>query len=132
MAEEIIGRLPELSGTQLGRLEDEIRRERQRLGKTSDRRVRWSPSVQSPWGDRMLPKPGYAPRTGSVRLGCFPLGIRLASYRCKTVAKARVHSIPDRTAARLVQASTQRAILNLTPRKLPANNVSLSLVVWAR
>jgi hypothetical protein len=28
--EEIIGRLPELSGSQLGRLEDEIRRERQR------------------------------------------------------------------------------------------------------
>ena len=30
MVEEIIGRLPELSGAQLGRLEDELRRERQR------------------------------------------------------------------------------------------------------
>jgi hypothetical protein len=30
MVEEIIGRLPELSGSQLKRLEDEIRRERQR------------------------------------------------------------------------------------------------------
>jgi hypothetical protein len=30
MVEEIIGRLPELTGAQLGRLEDEIRRERQR------------------------------------------------------------------------------------------------------
>ena len=30
MVEEIIGRLPELSGAQLGRLESEIRRERQR------------------------------------------------------------------------------------------------------
>ena len=30
VVEEIIGRLPELSGAQLGRLEDEIRRERQR------------------------------------------------------------------------------------------------------
>ena len=30
MVEEIIGRLPELTGSQLGRLEDEIRRERQR------------------------------------------------------------------------------------------------------
>jgi hypothetical protein len=30
MVEEILGRLPELSGSQLGRLEDEIRRERQR------------------------------------------------------------------------------------------------------
>jgi hypothetical protein len=30
MVEEIIGRLPELSGAQLGRLEDEIRHERQR------------------------------------------------------------------------------------------------------
>ena len=30
MIEEIIGRLPELTGAQLGRLEDEIRRERQR------------------------------------------------------------------------------------------------------
>jgi hypothetical protein len=29
VVEEIIGRLPELSGAQLGRLEDEIRRERQ-------------------------------------------------------------------------------------------------------
>jgi hypothetical protein len=30
MVEEIIGRLPELTGAQIGRLEDEIRRERQR------------------------------------------------------------------------------------------------------
>ena len=30
MVEEIIGRLPELTGAQLGRLEDELRRERQR------------------------------------------------------------------------------------------------------
>ena len=30
MVEEIIGRLPELSGVQLGRLEEEIRRERKR------------------------------------------------------------------------------------------------------
>ena len=30
MVEEIIGRLPELTGSQLGRLEDEIRRERHR------------------------------------------------------------------------------------------------------
>jgi hypothetical protein len=30
MVEEIIGRLPELTASQLGRLEDEIRRERQR------------------------------------------------------------------------------------------------------
>jgi hypothetical protein len=30
MVEEIIGRLPTLTGSQLGRLEDEIRRERQR------------------------------------------------------------------------------------------------------
>ena len=30
MVEEIIGRLPELKESQLGRLEDEIRRERQR------------------------------------------------------------------------------------------------------
>jgi hypothetical protein len=30
MLEEIIGRLPELTGSQLGRLEDELRRERLR------------------------------------------------------------------------------------------------------
>ena len=30
MVEEIIGRLPELTGAQLGRLEDELRRDRQR------------------------------------------------------------------------------------------------------
>ncbi|HEX5975186.1 MAG TPA: hypothetical protein VFY57_08515 [Rubrobacteraceae bacterium] len=30
MVEEIIGRLPKLTGSQLGRLEEEIRRERQR------------------------------------------------------------------------------------------------------
>jgi hypothetical protein len=35
VVEEIIGRLPELSGAQLGRLEDEIRRERQRRRATS-------------------------------------------------------------------------------------------------
>ena len=36
MVEEIIGRLPELSGAQLGRLEDEIRRERQRRASSED------------------------------------------------------------------------------------------------
>jgi len=35
MVEEIIGRLPELTGAQLGRLEDEIRRERQRRSSSS-------------------------------------------------------------------------------------------------
>jgi hypothetical protein len=30
VVEEIIGRLPDLTGSQLGRLEDELRRERQR------------------------------------------------------------------------------------------------------
>jgi hypothetical protein len=34
--EEIIGRLPELTGAQLGRLEDEIRRERQRRRASSE------------------------------------------------------------------------------------------------
>ena len=36
MVEEIIGRLPELTGSQLGRLEDEIRRERQRRRASSE------------------------------------------------------------------------------------------------
>ena len=35
MVEEIIGRLPNLTGSQLGRLEDEIRRERQRRAPTA-------------------------------------------------------------------------------------------------
>ena len=35
MVEEIIGRLPYLTGSQLGRLEDEIRRERQRRASSS-------------------------------------------------------------------------------------------------
>ena len=36
MVEEIIGRLPQLSGSQLGRLEDELRRERQRRTSFAD------------------------------------------------------------------------------------------------
>jgi hypothetical protein len=36
MVEEIIGRLPYLTGSQLGRLEDEIRRERQRRRASSE------------------------------------------------------------------------------------------------
>jgi hypothetical protein len=35
MVEEIIGRLPELTGAQIGRLEDELRRERQRRASSS-------------------------------------------------------------------------------------------------
>jgi len=35
VVEEIIGRLPNLTGSQLGRLEDEIRRERQRRARTA-------------------------------------------------------------------------------------------------
>jgi hypothetical protein len=42
VVEEIIGRLPELTGAQLGRLEDELRRERQRR-------------ASSAGGDRTLP-----------------------------------------------------------------------------
>jgi hypothetical protein len=38
MVEEIIGRLPELTGSQLGRLEDEIRRERPRRDSSACRR----------------------------------------------------------------------------------------------
>ncbi len=37
MVEEIIGRLPELTGAQLGRLEDELRRERQRRASSAGR-----------------------------------------------------------------------------------------------
>jgi len=37
VVEEIIGRLPELTGAQLGRLEDEIRRERQRRTSSAGR-----------------------------------------------------------------------------------------------
>jgi hypothetical protein len=36
VVEEIIGRLPHLTGAQLGRLEDEIRRERQRRASSED------------------------------------------------------------------------------------------------
>jgi hypothetical protein len=35
VVEEIIGRLPELTGAQIGHLEDEIRRERQRRASSS-------------------------------------------------------------------------------------------------
>ena len=54
MVEEIIGRLPYLTETQLGRLEDEIRRERQR---------RAPPRV----GERALPRSMKAPRCPSPK-----------------------------------------------------------------
>jgi hypothetical protein len=49
MVEEIIGRLSELTGAQLGRLEDEIRRERKRR-------------AFSEGGERALPRSMRAPR----------------------------------------------------------------------
>ena len=39
MVEKIIGRLPELTGAQLGRLEDEIRRERRRRASSGEDRL---------------------------------------------------------------------------------------------
>jgi hypothetical protein len=45
VVEEIIGRLPELTGAQLGRLEDEIRRERQRRASSAGG-VRGAPRIQ--------------------------------------------------------------------------------------
>ena len=46
MLEEIIGRLPEMTESQLGRLEDEIRRERQRRA-SSTGGVRDAPRIQA-------------------------------------------------------------------------------------
>jgi hypothetical protein len=54
MVEEIIGRLPELTGAQIGRLEDEIRRERLRR-------------ASSAAGERVFPKSMKAPRRPSRR-----------------------------------------------------------------
>ena len=54
MVEEIIGRLPELSGTQFGRLEDELRRERKRRSSSGA-------------GERALPTSMKAPRRPSRR-----------------------------------------------------------------
>ena len=51
MIEEIIGRLPELTESQLGRLENEIRRERQRRASSASGR-RDAPRVQD---DAALP-----------------------------------------------------------------------------
>jgi hypothetical protein len=45
VVEEIIGRLPELTGSQLGRLEDEVRRERQRRA-SSEGRGEDAPRIQ--------------------------------------------------------------------------------------
>jgi hypothetical protein len=46
MVEEIIGWLSELTGSQLGRLEDEIRRERQRRASSAAGRGQYAPQVQ--------------------------------------------------------------------------------------
>ena len=45
MVEEIIGRLPELTVAQLGRLEDEIRRERQRRWASSEGGAKGAPQI---------------------------------------------------------------------------------------
>jgi hypothetical protein len=82
MVEEILGRLPELSGSQLGRLEDEIRRERQRRA-SSD-------------GDGMLPASKRVPRRPSRK--CWSTvptrtGICSWSYAATSVATARHASV---------------------------------------
>jgi hypothetical protein len=46
MVEEIIGRLPELTGAQIGRLEDELRRERQRRASSSEGGGQDAPRIQ--------------------------------------------------------------------------------------
>jgi hypothetical protein len=46
VVEEIIGRLPELSGTQLGRLEDALRRERQRRASSAGDGGQDTPRIQ--------------------------------------------------------------------------------------
>jgi hypothetical protein len=46
VVEEIIGRLPELTGSQLGRLEDELRRERQRRRASSAGGGQDTPRIQ--------------------------------------------------------------------------------------
>lgn len=59
IVEELIGRLPELTGAQLGRLEDEIRRERRRR-------------ATSAGGDRLAPR---------VREGAAPPVTEVLEYR---------------------------------------------------
>ncbi|HEY6713521.1 MAG TPA: hypothetical protein VI055_14765 [Rubrobacter sp.] len=47
MVEEIIGRLPELTGAQLGRLEEELRRERQRRASSAGDGGQDAPRIQA-------------------------------------------------------------------------------------
>ena len=74
MVEEIIGRLPELTGSQLARLEDELRRERQRRASSAGGGQDASPLVTEvleyrPYEDGYLQlKLGrYLRRDGSAR-----------------------------------------------------------------
>ena len=79
MVEEIIGRLPELTGSQLGRLEDEIRRERQRRA-SSEGGGEGAPQIHE--GTAPHGGPGVPPPQGRLSAaGAPPLRPRDGSAR---------------------------------------------------
>ena len=72
MVEEIIGRLPELTGARLGRLEDEIRRERQRRASSDGGRD--ASRVQEGTAPPLTEVLEYRPHEdGYLQLGATPL-----------------------------------------------------------
>src|SRR5688500_16868234 len=66
MVEEIIGRLPELSGLQLGRLEDELRRERQRRASSAGQGQDASPVQEGGWRAACHGSPGVPSLRGRL------------------------------------------------------------------
>ena len=75
MVEEIIGRLPYLTESQLGRLEDELRRERQRRDSGAalplTEVLEYCPASPSAWDPRPYPFLTFLARAVTRRWTCF-------------------------------------------------------------
>jgi hypothetical protein len=105
VVEEIIGRLPELSGSQLGRLEDEIRRERQRR-------------ASSAGGERALPRSMKAPRRQSRRSwSTVPTRTAICSwsYAATFVATARRASVDPTGTSSSTRVASVRSSTSAKP-----------------
>ena len=105
MIEEIIGRLPELTESQLGRLEDEIRRERQRR-------------TSSEGGERALPRFMKAPRRPSRKSWStvhLTTVICSWSYAATSVVTARPASVDPTGTSNATRAASARSSTSARP-----------------
>ena len=85
MVEEIIGQLPELTGSQLGRLEDEIRRERQR-GASSEGGGEGAPQIYEGTAPPLTEVLEYRPHEdGYLRWSYAATSSRRVSPRARTL-----------------------------------------------